>query len=321
MNSNQLYANGRVAVLSTKLLSADKFARLTECNTMPEAVKVLTENGYGSGAATDGTADYEVILRGELDNTLKLVKELLYDKYALSFVLARYDYLNAKALMKSKYMRVDGVGYCYNEASIAPEAMQNAFVNDDYSVVSKNMAEACDEIDTQYADGNRSPSLIDKMLDKALYADLRTYAKKCRVKIISELYDYEVNTVNLSTIYRLKKANADKENYERIIIDGGSINIDTLLKLWDNEQAVQDLPYEYKPFFALCTSDNADLIAAERERREHQFAIISSAVDLMSIQPVLDYFYRKVNEIEKVRRVLVGLKSGQDKDKLKELVK
>lgn len=321
MNSNQLYANGRVAVLSTRLLGADKFARLAECNTVLEALRVLTESGYANGITADSQNDYEVVLRSELDGALKLIKELLFDKYVLKFVLARYDYLNAKALMKSKYMRADGLGYCYNEASIPSEKMQNAFVKDDYSIVSKNMAEACDEIDTQYAAGSRSPQVIDKTLDKAMYADLRLYAKKCRVQIIKKLFDYEVNMVNISTIYRLKKANASKETYENLIIDGGTVKKETLLKLWDNEQSVADLPYEYKSFYALCTSDNADLIAAEKERKERQFAIISDAVDLMSVQPVLDYFYRKVNEIEKVRRVLIAIKSGQDKDKIKELVK
>ena len=56
MNDNQLYANGRVAVLSTKLLAQDKLTRLAECNNVAEAVKVLTENGYG-GMTIDNAND------------------------------------------------------------------------------------------------------------------------------------------------------------------------------------------------------------------------------------------------------------------------
>ncbi|MCH5153534.1 MAG: V-type ATPase subunit, partial [Clostridiales bacterium] len=49
MHSDQLYANGRIAVMSTRLLTADKFTRLAECSTLIEALRVLTENGYGNG--------------------------------------------------------------------------------------------------------------------------------------------------------------------------------------------------------------------------------------------------------------------------------
>ena len=37
MKENQFYANGRVAVLSTKLLGQDKLTRLAECSTVAEA--------------------------------------------------------------------------------------------------------------------------------------------------------------------------------------------------------------------------------------------------------------------------------------------
>ncbi len=314
MSEIQLYANGRAAVLSTKLFGADKFARLKECNTVAEALKILYESGYGNGASVDSANDYEVILRSELDGALKLFKELCYDKRVESYVVARYDYLNAKALMKSKYMRVDGIPYCYQEGSVSARVMQDAFVKDDYSVVSKYMAEACDEIDTLFAEGKKSPRIIDKTLDKAMFAEMRACAKRCRVKIVKRLFDYEVNTVNIMTAYRLKRASAAKEYYADLIVDGGSVCREMLLKLWDNEQSVSDLPYEYRSFYALCTSDKTDLSAAERARDEMIFAIISDESDLLSVQPVLDYFYRKVNEIDEIRRIFVEIKSRQNKE-------
>ena len=314
MSEIQLYANGRAAVLSAKLFGADKFARLKDCHTVAEALKILYESGYGNGASVDSANDYEVLLRSELDCALKLFKELCYDKRVSGYVVSRYDYLNAKTLMKCKYMRVDGLPYCFLESSVSPKAMQDAFVSDDYSQLSKNMAEACDEIDTLFAEGKKSPRIIDKTLDKAMFADMRLFAKKCRVKFVKRLFDYEVNTVNILTAYRLKRASASSEEYSELIIDGGSISRETLLKLWDNEQAAIDLPAEYKSFYALCASDKADLLQAETARSERIFDIISEETDLLSVQPVLDYFYRKVREIDEIRRILVGIKAGQNKD-------
>lgn len=321
MNDNQLYANGRVAVMSTRLLGQDKFGRLTECNNIAEALKVLAENGYANGMTVENVNDYENILRAELDIALSAFKELCCDRNAVKYVLAKYDYINAKVLMKCKYMRVDGADYCYNQANYIPLVMQSAIVSDDYSSFSQNMAEALDAVDAEYASGNRSPRVVDVTLDKAMYKDMLAYAKKCRNKIIRNIFDYEVDTTNLMTLYRMKKANMSFEDYNELLLDFGSITRETLCKLWENEQAVVDLPGEYKAFYLLCTADKGTLTEAENERYNHIFKLICDNVDLMSIQPVLEYFYKKVNEIDKVRRILVGIKNGDDKEKLKDLIK
>ncbi|MCH5152312.1 MAG: V-type ATPase subunit, partial [Clostridiales bacterium] len=146
-SSDQLYANGRIAVLSNKLLTVDKFARLAECSSLVEALRVLSENGYGVGTTLANANDYEQILRAELDATLGELKELCFDPNAVSYFLCTYDYLNAKILMKSKYQRTSGVEYCFTNASYDVEKMQEDFVRDDYSSYTKNMAEACDGID------------------------------------------------------------------------------------------------------------------------------------------------------------------------------
>ncbi len=320
MNDNQLYANGRVAVLSSKLFSQDKFLRLSDCNTVAEALKLLAENGYAN-AITAEFDDYETVLRDELDAALALLKELCYDVNALNFVLSKYDYLNAKALMKCKYMRVDGISYCYGEASVAPQDMQRAIVSDDYSGFTKNMAEACDAIDSVYAEGKRSPQIIDVYLDRAMYADLRVYAKKSSLKALKDMYAFDVDTTNLTLLYRVKKANLSAEVFADSILEGGEISRETLLKLWDNEQYCVDLPSRYKSFFELCKADNADLSRAEEERKAETFKFITDNADLLSVQPVLEYFYKKVNEIEKVRRLLIGVKNGADKDSLKDILK
>ncbi|MDE7454469.1 MAG: V-type ATPase subunit, partial [Clostridia bacterium] len=263
------------------------------------------------------------LLIAELDEALKTLKELCANKWATKYFIAKYDYLNAKALMKCKYMRTDGLAYCYNEATIPADKMQKAFVADDYSLCSKNMAEACDGIDTQYADGNRSPSVIDLLLDKAMYADMKTYAKKCKFKykFVQQMFVYLVDTTNLMTAFRMKKANLDATKYADMIIDGGSIGKETLLALFDDESKQVNLSYDYKRFFQLTNGENVNLAEAENEQKAHIFAILKDNANLLTIQPVLEYFFNKVNEIERIRKVLSAVKSGQDKDKIKELLK
>lgn len=319
--SDQLYANGRIAVLSTKLFGMDKFSRLAECSTLAEALRVLVESGYGNGVTVTNPNDYEQLLSAELDGVMTALKELCCDANVLKYLLCKYDYLNAKTLMKRKYMRVDGVENCFTQASFEPQQMQQAFVNDDYSQFSANMAKACDTIDTQFANGNRSPQVVDMYLDKAMYADMFAYAKKCSLALVRKLLDWQVNTTNLMLIYRLRKAGYSAEQFADWIIDGGSIKKNTLLKLWDNDSVALDLPEEYRRFYALCKQEVATLVAAEREQRFYRNKLVVDNADVMTAQPAVDYFYKKVDETEKVRYALIGVKNGVDKEKIKDQLK
>jgi len=318
--SDQIYANGRIAVLSTKLLGADKFARLAECNFVSEALKVLSECGYQVGDANSDN-DYVSVLIDETDKVLTLFDELCYDKHAVNYFLCKYAYHNAKVLMKRKYMRVDGTEGCFNSVGIDPYVLQQALVVDDYSLCSKNMAEACDKIDTAFADGNRSPQTIDKILDKAMFDDMHHYAKKSSIALVRKLFDWQADSVNMMLIYRLKKAAFGKEQFDEWRIPYGSIKKEQLDKMWQDEKDVFALNEEYKKFFALCALDKNNLVDAEAEQKIYRNKMVEESADSLTIQPAIKYFFAKTDEIDKVRRVFIGIKNGADKEKIKNSVK
>ena len=321
MNSDQLYANGRIAVMSNRLLGADKFQRLSECKSLVEALRVLQESGYGNCVIPDNPNDYEQILKNELDCAMSDLKELCYDKNAVKYLLCKYDYVNAKLLMKGKYLRDDFTAYCFDNASYDKEKMQQAFLNDSYSEFGKFMAKACDEIDAEYTNGNRAPQVVDKILDQACFDEMKKYAKHSSSRIIYKLYDWIVNTSNLMLIYRLKKAGYSKEEYEKWIVDGGSLKRSTLLNLWDSETQALDLPELYRRFYTLCNGANTSLRLAEQEQLIYRNRLIADNQDFLTIQPALQYFFAKVDETERVRRVLIDVKNGVDKDKIKDKLK
>lgn len=315
MKDIQFYANGRLAVLSTKLLGADKFLRLSECNTLSEAVKVLTEGGYGGGVTVENPNDYEKILMAETDSAIKLFAELCYDKYAVKYFLCRYVCHNVKVLMKRKYMRVEGVDDCFGCVGQDLPALQQQLAKDDYSALSKNLAAACHEVDVLFADGNRSPQAVDVVIDKAMFADMAAYAKKSCLKLVRELNESLADTTNLMLLCRLKKAGAKPQGFAQ----GGSISAETLQKLFDNDGVAADLKQPYKDFYALCTSEQG-LAAAEREQKRLRNALVRKYADFSTIQPAVEYFFKKTEETDKVRMVLISVKNGVEKDKIKSLI-
>ena len=106
-----------------------------------------------------------------------------------------------------------------------------------------------------------------------------------------------------------------------MIIGGGKISKETLLELFDYEQKAANLDYAYKRFYSLTTLGNVNLSAAESEQKSGLYRILKDNVDFLTIQPVLEYFFNKVDEIERVRRVLVAIKAGYDKESIKDIIK
>lgn len=320
MNSDQIYANGRIAVLSTKLFGSDKFLRLAECATVAEALKVLSESGYGNGLTVQNSNDYEQILAAELDNALSLLRELCYDKNAVEYFLCRYNYHNAKVLMKRKYMRQSGVENCFLQTGVSPEQLQQCFVNDDYSLCTPNMAEACDEVDGEFANGNRSSQTVDILLDKAMFCDMRKYAQKSSLSLVRKLFDWEVDSTNIMLISRLKRAALGKDALDKWLIDGGSLKRRQLETVWE-KGILEDAEDDCKALCAMCTQENADLVAAEQYKTSVRNKLVREYADFLTIQPVVQYFFQKVDEIDKIRMILISVKNGADKEKLKEKIK
>lgn len=311
--SEQLFANGRIAVMSTRMLGADKFARLADCATLSEALHVLNEVSYGAGTTVANPNDYEKVIRAELDIVMKDIKELCCNANALRYLLCKYDYLNAKVLMKGKYMRLDVRDNCFEQATYSPETMRDCFNNDDYSLFGKTMAEACDGIDAEYANGNRSPQVIDRLLDRACFEDMRRFAKRSHSRLITGLCRLEIDSANLLLIDRLKKADYDEEKLKDWTVEGGSVNAQTLSALWQDKITANDLTEQARKIFL--SSD------AEKELDAQRQALIKAYADPLTVQPALEYFFKKVAETELVRRLLVDIKNGVDKDKIKDNLK
>ncbi len=316
-NEKQIFANGRVAVISTKLFGADKFNRLADCNNIAEAVRLLVEGGYGGGVVPADPNDYDKMLRAEIDHALSELKELCFDKNALAFLMCEYDFVNAKTLMKAKYMRIDGTDGCFVGATYPPKQMAKDFVNDDYSDYSRFMAEGCDAVDGRFADGERSPSVVDVELDRAMYAQMRSLARKTSVSVVKRLCAFRIDATNLITLLRAKKAGFSADKYKNMVLEGGKISVDLLSKLWSgDEQALGELYDEARAVY----NCNGDVVNAEETKRKTEFALLTADADSLSVQPVLVYFARKVREIDLVRTILIGVKNNLPREQIKAVI-
>lgn len=322
MSINKYYANGRIAVLSNKLFGADKFNRLAESLTVSDALKVLYEVQYGNGITAIGD-NFEPILEAELNNSVALFSELCVSKNVYRYFTLQFDYLNAKVLAKSKYSRIDGKNQCFRCAEFSPEVMEEYINNDDYIHLPKPMAEALAKIDSQFAEGNRSPRLIDLTLDKAMFADLERIADFSTFSWLRKYFFKTVDGTNIIMLFRARKTKMTKEQFSELLIDGGKFDKDLLLEFYDYELDEIVEYYHYQPmqeFFIQCVRayELGNLSTVEQFVKKEKMEILSTDVNQTTVQPLVEHFLKKVEEIDKIRYILICIKNGVDKNTIKE---
>lgn len=323
MAVSKYFAVGRTAVLSQRLLSADAFNRLADCNDIEQAMRLLRETGYDSGVFRD----YEEMLRKQLNDAVSYLKEMTSEPRVTDAFVLCYDYINAKILMKSKYMRQDNLDMCYDCGLIDKDKLWQAIVNDNYNDLPKFMAEALLEIDWLFAEGKRSPALIDILLDVAMYRDIRQHIKGNVPQSVKGYFFLEADCNNIIALYRAKRQDVSADVVAKTLVDGYTFDVGELTEVYtaDAQQMTEWLSKTDYRWLAECCQhcidEDKDFGRCYREVNKRKHDLLSQGKNNISVEPVICYYLSKVTETENIRTVLICIKNGVEKSAIKERIK
>ena len=298
------YANGRVSVLSVKLLTNEKLQKVAECATLEGALKILHDAGYAGGMTLSDANEFERLLRREWESVLAFVESATAEKAATDCFLLAADVRNLKALMKQKYLRsADSVSV--ERGLFDVKAAEFAVMNDDYSFLPDELSGAMEEIDEEFYKGNRKPFVIDALLSKAYYKTVLRFLKKCKSPEIREYFLVEIDCKNLLSKFRAKKAGLPEDYFESMFIEGGNLKREG--GAW--EKIVETANEELRGGTAF--------VQTERLCKNLQREIIfPHRTDVDGILPLVNYFLAKQTETENLRLALVCIKNKVDKGKI-----
>lgn len=319
--SSYIYTNGSVAVLTTKLLSQEKLSRMAESDSVDEALKVLFESGYADGTAMTA-ADFESVLAEQTKQAAEFVKQNSPEPASTDCFLLQTDYRNAKIAMKSKYARKEPQ-YLTEGGTLDASALSSKIITDDYGDFSAEMAEALEEIDKKFYEGNRKPALIDVTLDKAYYKQVARLLKKSKSKSVINYFAADADMKNILNFFRVKRAGLDKEYLLNLLLDSVKLSKDFFERIFDGDferiqeefdgtgygEFVSCILEEYNGGTAFAKSEalalncKKNLIAPDRHNND-------------GIEPLVNYYLAKQTEAENIRLILVCLKNCVRKEEI-----
>ncbi len=310
-----LFTNGVIAVKEKDLLK-DKIIRFCEMDEA-EALRALSESGFGSGSESESPAA-ETLIAAEEEKLDGFIRTYAASGAELAYLLSPRDFHNAKALFKAEYLRRNAEKMLAPEGLIPVSVLLGSIREKDYSALDRELAEALQEADSLCADGeNVSGALIGGVFERALFRLLKDRTK--RNSTLKKLVAAKADMTNILTALR----SDDRAYAKKLFVAGGTLKEETLLLLCSAdekaEKSLEDTPY--KTFARECFKakrDGKPFTEAEKMLASYDTEYLAvKKFELQKEQPFLYYVFRRRAEIVNVRMVFVCLAAGMREQEIK----
>lgn len=321
------YATARIRVREVKLLPQSKLERLFDITDSADAVKLLAEAGYSSenpNSSKEGTEDIEKFLSSELKKAYDFIEEIVPDPLVVNLFKKKYDYLNAKLILKAEFLKIDVTESLSDMGTIEPNKLLKIIADRKLEEVSEIFSQgvlaAIDSFNK-----TRDPQIIDFILDNASYADMMADAKKSEDSALIKIVNILIDTANIRILIRSKLLKKPEEFIRKAWIKSGTIKEESFEEIVNSDMdrlfaVLKDIGYE-KLANMLIEAVNHEEGISEAEKILDDFItdyLKQSKYVVMGIEPVIGYLFFKETEIKNARLIITGVKNNISREIIKE---
>lgn len=295
-----------------KLLNSDRAGRMLDAASFEEAAKLLTDCGYADLSQANAK-EIEAALTQRRNQILDELEQLTPDKTVVDVFRMKYDTHNAKVLLKSEAMGVDGSALYSRSGRIAPEKLRESYHEEHWSDLPELFGKALAEARNTLA-RTANPQLADFVLDRALYEEMLAAAKTVSNPFLTGYVRLLVDSANLKSLVRTGRMHKDADFLREVLLPGGSVDADRLIAAGDGEGIAAlfaHSPLEQAAALGAEALTGGSMTAFERACENGVNGYLRAA-KLVSYGPeaVAAYLAAVEGEITAVRMILTGRLSG-----------
>lgn len=318
MKDDLLFINAVAKAKENTLFTEERLNRMANARDINEAVRILTEANYGGGLIVDDALDYEKILAAEYARLNEFLRSVPVKDIGFECFYIKSDYHNVKALLKAFYQGENAEHMLLPGGFYDIKELGEKLKLDDLNI-NPYIDEAVKEIRKTFANGVKSPRLIDILLDKAMYKDIANrLASKNVDRYVKDYFTLFIDCINVSLFVRSAAIGAKPAFFVSNFIEGGSITHKTLIDFYPSVQKLSEY-LRYTPAGKLAQKINEKDMSSFDTARDNMLLDIfkENKHDVFSVAPSMGYYLAKINEIQTIRVVLVCIKNGVDRAEIK----
>ncbi|MBQ3055723.1 MAG: V-type ATPase subunit [Oscillospiraceae bacterium] len=222
-----LHATTRARALERQLLNKERMERMLDAKSMEEALKLLPEMGYEEVAPPTLTQLGAVLSRArratyELMRGISPIPELV-DVFAI-----KYDYHNAKAIIKAEARGVSAAHLLVDAGRISPAKLETALRQRDLRDLPAAMRNAVEEARDVLA-RTEDPRFADMILDRACFAEELALAKSVGDAYLIGFVKLRIDAANLRSVVRATRQKQSAQVLKGVLLSGGDVEVNSLL--------------------------------------------------------------------------------------------
>lgn len=312
--------SARLRVLENRLLTRERMEQLIEAREDSECIRIMADCGYPEPAALT-LAGLETSLAQAQAELFADLEKALDDPDVLAVFRVKYDYHNAKALIKSQARGLDPARLLVAGGRYDPETLAEGFRSGGFEeTVSAPFAKAVWEAKDLLATSG-DPQRADFLLDKACYGEMLAHAKATKSPFLTDYVKLTIDSLNLRAAVRALRAGRGKELLRAALIPGGTVEVETLAGAEPAE-----LPALFPAALQEAAAEGVSLLEGQGSMTAFERLCDNAVAHYVrkarrvpfGVEIVVGYLYARQSELTALRIILSGRLAGIDKDTIRE---
>lgn len=315
-DTDYAYCVARIRANERYLLKDKDVAELLECKTFDRALKYLLDKKWICEAG-----DISECIKYQSKKLWTLLSESVPDKKELDVLCVVNDFFNIKAAVKCHFTDRDPADYYMEPTSLDLKALTENIASHKFSSIEGSKGK-CAEESYKIACLTENGQNADIITDRACIDEMRRFAMKRKDSVAGNIYAFLCDTANIKIAFRCAETHKQRDFTETAIGECSALDRKALIEATlKGKDALSEylIKSDYREGAKIYLTSSAEY---EKWCDDKVIALAKKSVfTAFGFDPVCSYYYAKLNEMKTVRIILSGLKSGADKESIKERVR
>ena len=303
-----------------KMLTRDKAERMLDAGSFEEAAKLLSDCGY-EDMSQMSAKDIEGALARRRDAVFTELAALAPNKMIVDVFRVKYDYHNAKTVIKAEAMGTAPLPLMSGAGREKPEALLAAYNEDRCKDLPGLLGDAMTEAKSVLA-RSANPQLADFVLDKAYFGELVKLTDALDSRYLKGYVAVMADSTNLRSAVRTLRMGKDVDFLRTALVPGGNVSADRIIAAASGDSltalfAGTDLAEAAA--LGSAAAEGGTMTAFELACDNAVMAYVAGAkLAAYGEEPVIAYMAAVESEITTVRMILTGRLAGIEPQTIRE---
>ena len=320
-DTDYLFQSAYIRSLENTLLTRERMERMLDAATTEEAAKVLTECGYPEISKVNVDTINEMLAVAR-DQVISEVTSLSRDTRMVDVFKIKYDYHNAKVMLKSEAMGEDPKRLLVDSGRMPGKELAEAVENGNYDQVPEALAKAIVQA-REVLGATKDPQQADFLLDQAYFKEMDAMAKSTGSKFLIGYVQLMVEAANLRSLVRVLRLGKDQTFLKNVLFEGGLVEPWRFMNVGEDGAGMEELylgtDLQNAAELGRKAVGGGSLTEFEKACDNALVAYLTQAQSVpFGEQPMIAYLAARDNEFTAVRIILTGRLAGLSADQIRE---